>query len=198
MGVLSVARMACSIGATPQPERWSNSGQRPRRSQGGRALAGAPGARQTGISPALRLASAVSDSVRVARDQGIATVTLNRPASLNALTRGMWAALGAASGTTRLTRPLASAGRRGFRHRTAHRGGGAARPSRAQEIRAPSGRSRTARPGRIPGALRRGRNRGLPRGHARVPRKARARSQGPPAGRPRTNAPPPTWRRVRG
>ena len=35
----------------------------------------------------------MSDTVLVAREGGIATVTLNRPASLNALTRAMWAAV---------------------------------------------------------------------------------------------------------
>jgi len=38
----------------------------------------------------------MSDTVLIARDGGIATVTLNRPASLNALTRAMWRAVGAA------------------------------------------------------------------------------------------------------
>ena len=38
----------------------------------------------------------MSDELLVQRDGAIATVVLNRPAKLNALTRGMWAALGSA------------------------------------------------------------------------------------------------------
>ncbi len=38
--------------------------------------------------------AAVSDTILVARDAAVATVTLNRPAKLNALTRDMWRTLG--------------------------------------------------------------------------------------------------------
>ena len=41
----------------------------------------------------------MADLIEVARDGAIATVTLNRPEKLNALTRAMWGALGQAVGT---------------------------------------------------------------------------------------------------
>ncbi len=39
-------------------------------------------------------ANAPGDTILVARDGPIATVTLNRPAKLNALTKSMWSGLG--------------------------------------------------------------------------------------------------------